>query len=324
VVLGELVPKNIGVQYPEQLATLTLRPVTWSLRLFAPLIWLFNGSGRLVLRALGIAEASAHVHTHAPEEILMLVEESGLEGLLEQEEHRLLKNALSLRALTVRQVMIPRNRMLAAAADTDSRELLRLLAESPHSRLPLYEDSIDHIVGLVHLKDLFCLERQETGATGRAVMREVPFSIEAAPVQNVFMMLQASGSRLAIVLDEFGGTAGMVTLEDLIEAIFGDLRDEFDTDRPAIEVMSDDRVLVPGDMLISDFNERLNLNLERSQVNTIGGLVLSKMGRLPQEQEELVLDNIVLRVEQMSGNSVERVSLAVLPETARQLREADA
>jgi CBS domain containing-hemolysin-like protein len=321
VVLGELVPKNIGVQYPERLATLTIRPVKWSLTFFAPLIWLFNGTGRFVLRLLGIAEASAHTHTHAPEEILMLIEESGAGGVLDQEEERLLKNTLRLRALTVRQVMIPRNRILAAAADTDSRELLRLLAESPYSRLPLYEDSIDHIVGLVHLKDLFYLEQQQTGATGRAVMRDVPFSIEAASVQDVFVMLQTSGSRLAIVLDEFGGTAGMVTLEDLIEAIFGDLRDEFDLDRPAIQVLPDNRVLVQGDMLISDLNERLRLNLERDQVNTVGGLILNKMGRLPREQEELVLENVVLRVEQMSGNSVDQVSLSVSPETASQLRE---
>jgi CBS domain containing-hemolysin-like protein len=321
VVLGELVPKNIGLQYPERLALFTIRPVTWSLLLFAPLIWLFNGSGRLILRLLGVPAAAAHAHIHAPEEILMLVEESGAGGMLDQEEQRLLKNTLRLRALTVRQVMIPRNRMVAAPADTDSQGLLRLLAESPYSRLPLYEDSIDHIVGFVHLKDLFCLERQQTAASGRAVMRDVPYSFEAQPVRDVFVMLQHAGSSMAIVLDEFGGTAGMVTLEDVIEAIFGDLRDEFDTERPAIQVQADNRVLVRGDMLIADLNERLALSLEHSKVNTIGGLILSKIGRLPQEQEELVLDNAVLRVERMSGNSVDMVSLDIAPATARQLQE---
>ena len=154
VLFGELVPKSIGIQYPEKLAMYTAFPMRWSVLLFKPFIWLFNGSGQFILRIAGMTNVSEPVHIHEPQEIMMLFEESSAGGLLDEVERRLLKNALHLRQLAVRQVMIPRNRMLSASVDLNCAELLSLLAKSPYSRLPLYKGSVDNIVGIIHLKDL--------------------------------------------------------------------------------------------------------------------------------------------------------------------------
>ena len=321
VVLGELVPKNIGVQYPERLALATVDAMRWSLAIFRPLIWFFNGSGRLLLRLLGIADSTEHAHIHAPEEILTLVEESGAGGLLEEEERRLLENTLRLRSLVARQVMIPRTRMLSASVDERAEDLLVLLAESPYSRLPLYEDSVDNIVGLIHLKDLLCLQQSGSGESVRAVMRDIRFVFENTPADEVFVILQNQQYNIAIVLDEYGGTAGMVTLEDLVEEIFGELQDEFDVELPMIQVQSNNRVVVRGDALISDLNEWFDLYLEEDEVDTIGGLILSEAGRVPEEKEEIEINEMALRIEKMDGKGIKTVSFPVTPEKARQIRE---
>jgi putative hemolysin len=321
VVMGELVPKNIGIRYPEQLAMLTVRPLRWSLFLFRPLIWFFNGSGQLILRLFGITTSTAHVHIHAPEEILMLVEESGAGGLLDREERRLLENTLRLRGLVARQVMIPRTRMFTASVNESVNDLLVILAESPYSRLPLYEDSIDNIVGLIHLKDLFCLQQQTDIQSVRSVMRQIRFVFENTPADEVFVTLQNQQYNMAIVLDEYGGTAGMVTLEDLVEEIFGELQDEFDVELPVIQVRSDNRIVVRGDTLISDLNDWLDLYLDSAEVDTIGGLVLSEAGRVPDAREEIAIGDLTLRVEEMDGKAIKTISLLVSPEQARQIRE---
>lgn len=321
VVLGELVPKNIGVRYPEKLAMATVIPMRWSLAVFGPLIWFFNGSGQRLLRLMGVTEASEHAHIHAPEEILMLVEESGAGGLLEKEEMRLLENTLRLRELTVRQVMIPRTRMFSASVNEPVGGLLIQLAESPYSRLPLYEESVDSIVGMVHLKDLLCLQQKGSDLSVRSVMREIQFTFESTPADEVFVMLQKQQYNMAIVLDEYGGTAGMVTLEDLVEEIFGELQDEFDVELPVLQIKSNNRIIIRGDTLISDLNEWLDLYLEDEEVDTIGGLILSEAGRVPEEREEITIGEITLRVEKMDGKGINTVSLVVSPEKARQLRE---
>ncbi len=324
VLLGELVPKSIGVQYPERLALFTALPMQWSLRLFRPLIWLFNGSGRLVLRLLGLPPTTEQVHVHSPEEILVLVEESTRGGLLDEEERRLLENALRLRKVHVGEIMIPRTQILAAPADQLCNELLELLAKSPHSRLPLYEKSIDNIVGIVHLKDLLCLYERNPTAPAREVMRKPLFLPETTPVEEALKKLQQERIHLAIVIDEYGGTAGMITVEDLIEEIFGEFRDEFDVAEPPVRELSHNRVLVQGEMAIADLSEALGINIPHDKypdVHTIGGLVLAVLRRVPKVGEEVTIGPYRFRVEEMEGRRVAALSLEVTPETLERLRK---
>jgi putative hemolysin len=324
VIMGELVPKSLGIQYPERLALLTTLPMRWSTFLLQPLIWLFNGSGRLVLRLIGHGgdAAEAHTHVHTAREILMLFEESSAGGLLDREERRLLRNSLQMRDAAIRQVMIPRNRMFAAPVDETCERLLEILADSPYSRLPLYEGSIDQIVGMVHLKDLFCLRQQGEQAQARDALRPVVFVPENTPANDVFEELQRSRSQVAVVLDEYGGTAGFVTLEDLIEEIFGELQDEFDVKQsPPIRLLNDEWVEVRGDLQVDEINEALDLLLSSVEADTIGGWVLNTLGHVPSPGENLRLKELEMVVESMHGNAVTAVRLRVTPEQIERLKD---
>ncbi len=321
VILGELVPKNIGIQFPEKLALATSIPTRWSMFLFRPLIWFFNGSGQTLMRLLGLSPDTGHTHLHSPEEILMLVEESEAGGLLNQEERRLLKNTLQLRQSMVRQVMIPRTRLMAAPVDLDCETAMARLAESSFSRLLLYEDSIDNIVGIVHLKDLLCLQYLTGQTDMRAVMRPVVFVPETTPVENVFSMLQREHYYVAIVIDEFGGTAGMVTLKDLVEEIFGEFQDEFEVLSPSLRLLGSGRLQVRGDTLVSELNEWLDLLLPTDEVDTIGGLLLSVSGQVPEVGDVIEIEGMPLRVEVMDGNAVSEITLPISSDQRDRLRE---
>jgi putative hemolysin len=328
VVLGELMPKNIGILYPEQLAIYTSLPMQWSLLLFRPLIWIFNGSGQLLLRLLGSAPVTEHTHVHSPEEIMFVVEESSAGGVLDQEERRLLVNTLQLRHTMARKAMIPRNRMIAAPMERPCHELFKLLADSPYSRLPLYEESIDNIVGIVHLKDLILLyyaeaaptEQEQTTAL-RRILHTPQFVPDSMLIEDVMALLQRTHTNVAIVIDEYGGTAGMITFEDLVEEIIGEFQDEFDAENPALVLQDNQRMRVRGEVQIEDLNELLGLTLPTTEVDTIGGLVTSTLGHIPTAGEEAPISETVLRVEKMEQNRVLEVSLPLSPEQVERLNQ---
>jgi len=331
VVLGELMPKNVGLQFPERVAVYTVRPMEWSLFVFQPLIRIFNGSGQFILRLMGSAPVAEHAHIHSPEEIMFMLEESSAGGVMDDEERRLLVNTLQLRHTPARKAMIPRNRMIAASIERSGPELFKLLADSPYSRLPLYEDTIDQIIGVVHLKDLMLLyyatqtpaqnDAQAQPSNVRALLHKVQFVPDSMLIEDVMALLQNTHINVAIVIDEYGGTAGMITFEDLIEEIIGEFQDEFDAENPAISLQDNQRMLVRGEVLIEDLNELLGLYLPTADVDTIGGLVTSALGRIPTIGEEVMINENTLRIEAMDQNSVMAVSLPVSPEQLAQLEE---
>jgi putative hemolysin len=327
VILGELIPKNVAVQYPERVALWTAGPVYWSLLLFRPMIWLFNGSGRLLLRLLGLRAVAEHSHVHSPDEIVMLVEESSAGGVLDQEERRLLVNTLQLRNRTARKVMVPRNRMLAAPVYQPADELFQLLANSPYSRLPLYEESIDKIVGIVHVKDLIEIHYRR-GATGeewphdlRQVMHPVLFVPDSIQIEEVIAQMQKVHQNVAIVVDEYGGTAGLLAFEDLMEEIIGDFQDEFDAENPPLRLVGKNQLLVRGDVHLEDLNALLGTHFSSEDVDTIGGLVATHLGKIPEVGERVEIEATRFRVERMDQKRVAEVSLTLTPEGLQRLQE---
>jgi len=339
VVLGELTPKNVGLQYPEKLSMLTLPVMGLSMRLFRPLIALFNGSGQLILRLMGVDTVAEHAHIHSPEEIMMLVEESSAGGLLDPEERRLLVNTLHLRDLTAGKVMLPRNRMLAAPADLSCHELLTLLAQSPYSRLPIYAGHIDDIIGVVHLKDLLrayaeqrTRDNDNEGRPGwdvRSILRPVTFLPDSLPVDEAMRVMQKERTNMAIIMDEYGGTAGLLTFEDLIEEIIGEFQDEFDVGQPPVRLRPNNRLMVRGDVLVEDLNEALELYLPSKSANTIGGLLLRELGREPKPGDTVTISEqagkdatgLLIRVDAVEGRGVAAASFQVTPAQAERLRD---
>jgi CBS domain containing-hemolysin-like protein len=314
VILGELVPKNIGVRFPERLAVATARPMRASAILLRPLVVVLNGCGNLVLRAMHLAPGAEAIHVHRPEEIVILTKESRAGGLLDAQEQRLLQNALGWRRLSVRQVMVPRTQILTAPESLPPTQMLSVLAESPHARLVLHGGSVDDIVGTVHLKDLLWLRDGDEVAD---VVRTPLYVPQDARAAEVFRALQRTGTPIAVVLDEYGGTAGMTTVGDLVEVLFGHLEGEFDAEPADIALTPDDRrAIVRGDVPVRDLNERLGLFLDEAEAETVGGLVLARAGHVPVDGEVVDVGGLTITVEEMDGHAVAGVSLEV---TAAQL-----
>jgi putative hemolysin len=320
MVLGELVPKSIGLRYPEQLALYTVLPMRWMVAILRPFTWLLNGSGRLILHLFRVEPADRALHTPLPAEIELLVAESAKGGLLDAEERVMLRNVFRLGELTADQVMIPRPRMEAAPAAIDLDELLELVADSSYTRIPIYEEDIDHIVGFIHLKDLFrvCFSGMSEQTTVRDILRQVPFVPETMPVEELWALLKSGHHYMAIVFDEYGGTAGMITQEDLIEEIFGELQDEFDHEGPLISRDAGGDVILRGDLLVSDVNEYLLLNLPTERALTLGGLVISVLGRPAEVGDVAQAGAYTLEVEGVEELAVTQIRLS-LPDGARPL-----
>lgn len=311
VVFGELVPKSIALRYPERLALLTTLPMRWSLVLFRPFIALFNGTGNLILRALGVPPASGHAHIHSPEELELLVSESAKGGLIEADERALLTNVFHINEQSAGDIMVPRTRLTAAPLTMRVPELLKLATRDGYSRIPLYRASIDDIAGIVHIRDLYRLYVAGEHDAG-AILRTVPFVPESKPAAAVWNQLRAENSYVAIVFDEHGGTAGMISVEDLIVEIFGDVGDEFDAEPLGMTPATDGRISIAGDTSIDELNLRYTLQLPADEVRTVGGLVLATLGRVAEVGDETTVDGVHLRVETVDGNAVTLVSFTRL------------
>lgn len=312
VVLGELFPKSLAIQYPEGIARAVVWPMRVSLVLFALPIWIFNGSANLLLRLLGRGGRDSTGRARSPEEIELLVTESHEGGLLDDNERRLLRNALRMRDLTARQVMVHRTRVAAVPDDTSPLDILQMAIEAGYSRIPIYRDSIDEIIGFVHVKDVFRIYN-EGQSDIHSIIRDVVYVPETLGINEVWGQLAIQNRYLAIVFDEFGGTAGLLTLEDLIEEVFGELQDEFDDEAAVIARDKEGRIYLRGDLLISDVNEYLELELPEETADTLSGLVFSLMGRPPVEGDEVSYGDISIRVETMEDLGVGELSLLMPP-----------
>jgi putative hemolysin len=300
VVLGELVPKSLAIQYPERVAMATVWPMRWSADwILRPLIILLNGSGAFLLRLLGLGHGGGHQHVHSPEEIQLLIRQSYQGGLLDERGQELLNNAFRIGDLNAAAVAVPRTQMATLAADTGVREALRFTVDSGHTRIPVYEQDVDHIVGFVHVKDLFQLYKATPGAGAIGqIVRKASFVPETAPLDEVWNRLKKDQNYLAIVLDEFGGTVGMITWEDLLEELFGELRDEFDeAEEPLITPAGAHEYLIRGETPIAYLNSRFELALPARQVHSAGGLVISLLNRLPEVGDTVDADGVALQVE---------------------------
>jgi CBS domain containing-hemolysin-like protein len=311
VVVGELAPKSIALQNPERTSMFVARPTVLSEWVFKPAIWLLNGSGNLLLRLVGVKPASGHELVHSVEELKMLVDQSAEGGVMMVEESEMLHAIFDLGDLVVRQVMIPRTEMIAVEADTPLEEIIALVTQSTYTKFPVYDDSLDQILGIVHVKDLLrALQSPDCkGCTARSLMREPVFVPATISVRALLGQFRTNRQHIAIVLDEYGGTAGLVTLEDLLEEIVGEVSDPFDRITPEIQALPDGSALIDGLTLIEEVNQHLNLDLQDPNYDTIAGYVLGKLGRIPRVGDVVEGGGVRLKVESMDGMRIARLSL---------------
>jgi CBS domain containing-hemolysin-like protein len=311
VVVGEMVPKSLALMSAERTVMAIMRPMAVIQTLFAVPVRVLNGIGALVLRLMQIPSAEGHSRAHTPEELEQIVVESTEGGLLLEEEEEMIRNIFDFGDRQASHVMTPRPKVEAIPLDMSHDALLELVSESRHSRFPVYEDDRDHVIGILHLKDLV---QQELETPGEAKLRELLRPAPAVPEDHPLTGLLAAFKRLrihmAIVLDEFGGMAGIVTLEDIVEEIVGEVRDEFDTEDEPYEELEPGIIEAEGTYLITDLMEELNLRLptDTPDVETVGGLVVTALGRPPHVGDEVVFDeNVHIHVLDVEGRAVTRV-----------------
>lgn len=306
VILGELVPKAVALQYPTQTALFTVLPMQWSLRVYAWLIAILNGSGLLVLRALG-ARGAGHRHVHSPEEIALLIAESRNGGLLEPQEQVRLHRALRLGLRNAGQLMVPRERLAAIELATPLADVQRIAASSPYSRLPVYRSTLDSVIGILHTKDVVMhfLERGRSGSLA-SLVRPIPRVAESISADRLLAFLRDKRSHQAIVVTSEGRVAGLITLEDVIGELLGAVPDEFKSPRLLPLRLSDGRVRLPGALTL----ERARIWVEGAWPvgdQTVGALVADQAGGVPDPGSQLIVLDLPVEVESVENGVVTSV-----------------
>lgn len=303
MILGELVPKSLALQFPTRVGLLTVIPMRWSEKLLGWFIVVLNGSGWIVLRLLGV-EPKAHRHLHSPEEIRYLVAESREGGHLRVEEQRRLNQALGLTRRTARELMVPRTRVVAVSRQAGLGAAIDVAAEVPYTRLPVYDKSIDEIVGLVHTKDLAASALADSAASAiDAHIRPILAIHEGVSADRVLTLMREERGVMAVVVDDFGGTSGILTTEDILSELLGDLADEFKHAGTAPERLPDGRVRIPGGMLLDEV-ERWVGTFWESGSDTVAGLVMERLGRIPQSGDTVEIDGVTVEVEAVERHSI--------------------
>jgi len=306
VIFGELIPKSLALQHPTYTALYTLLAMVPSKWIYRPFIKWLNGTGLLLLRVLG-ASPQGHRHIHSPDEIELLIAESRDGGLLEPAEHRRLQRALRLNLRQAKQLMVPRTKISALNIDTPLNEVITVVAGSPYSRLPVYRDSLDNIVGIVHTKDLVrWLVSDGSNGSLTSLIRPIASVHESVTADRILRQLRERRTHQALVVDEFGGTAGLLTLEDVLAELVGDVGDEFKPADPVAEELADGSTRLPGGMAVDDAATALRTVLE-SDAASVGGLVTEALGHLPLAGESVRIGDFEFEVERVAERAVESV-----------------
>lgn len=315
VVIGELIPKSIALEYTEKTALLVARPMHILTIIFSPFIWLLNGFGNLVLKILNIPHSHKGSLVHSTEELDMLVNASYDGGELNETEKDMLHNVFKFSDLTAKQVMVPRTDMICIPIDTPLEELNKLAAESQYTRYPVYEENIDNITGFVHVKDLFSLSINDEVRPVAKIQRNILLVPETMTMDKLVLEFKKSKCQIAIVVDEFGGTSGLLTLEDVIEEIFGDVQDEFDVEEEeesVIQEVEPNKYIANAIMRLDEFAEFFGIDekeIDDEDIDTIGGLVVKLLGRLAEVDDTAKFGDFTFVVKEIDGARITKLEI---------------
>lgn len=311
VVLGEMVPKSLALQAPGNVAMAIAVPMRALEVGLYPLVVTLNGIGNGILRLMGVDRSTVSDEQYrTADELSFIVAESSAGGMLAREPARIIQELLEFADLTAGEVMVPRTRIVALPLGADRTNVSGVLATERHTRFPVYGDGLDDILGVVHVKDLLARLR-EGGILDRSLVREVPFVPATARLDGILTVLRRTRSHLAVIMDEHGGTAGILTLEDLFEEVVGDLADPGET--PAIRTGPGGRTTVAGTVRLEELGEALALVLEHEDVDTVSGLILSSLGRPPTVGDRIEHEDVILEVTAVRGRGVQEARVVKAP-----------
>jgi CBS domain containing-hemolysin-like protein len=304
IVVGEMVPKSLALQFAERVVLWITPVMLWTKNLLFPFVYALNGLGNLALKAVGVNRQAGHgaEQYYTPEELQLIVQESEKLGALRAEAGQMLRELFEFGDLTAGEVMVPRVRIVGVPIGADTGELREVLAASPHTRYPVYQQDLDHIVGMIHIKDLLrLLARGEPIRESHA--RPVPIVPETAPLDSVLTTMRREKTQMALVIDEHGGTSGIVTLDDLFQEVVGDI-EEGPASAPRIYRDKDGRLRVPGTLRLDEVGQQFDLDLEHEEVDSVSGLVLTLLGRPPRPGDRVRYDRLEFEVTAIKGRGV--------------------
>ena len=321
VVFGELLPKTVSLQKADKVAMATIGPMRTLQRVAAPMIWVLNGSLELVLRLLKIERAPGMHMIHSEEELKLLVSQSSKGGVLEDSEQEMLYNVFDFADTNVQEVMVPRPDVVGFPVDMPVRELLAAIASQPFTRYPMHRGSMDDVAGILHIRDLFTAAEQHGAEQVRieSLLRPAHVVPESKSLAGLLADFRRSKSHMALVIDEYGSLAGIVTLEDLIEEIVGEIDDEHDRPERSLERIADGHFRVDGKYSVEDLNDRFGLDLPSDDYHTIGGVVFGLLGQAPHEGDVVRLDGIRMEVVETDGPRIVNVDIILRPRSEEEM-----
>lgn len=313
IVFGELAPKSIAIQRSVPTVLAVSVPLRIFYITFKPAIWLLNGFANFMLRLFGIKTVAGHEAHHSSEELQYLLEQGKETGALDSSEHELIQNVFDFNERVVKNIMVPRTKISAIELSTETEELLEKLITEGYSRMPVYDEVIDKIVGVVHTKDILPLLARNAAIVLKDIIRKPYFIPETKKINDLMAELQQKRIQIAIVSDEFGGTAGMVTLEDIVEELVGEIQDEYDEEKPIVEVINEREFIINALAPIYDVNEHLPHDLpEDGDFDTVSGWLGHTFGKIPDVGEQKEANGYNITVLKKSDQNIESVKLELL------------
>ena len=313
IVFGELVPKSIAIRKPEATTFVIAAPLRLFYNIFKPFIWLMNLFSNAFLKLIGIHPASEH-EIHSTEELQLLVKQSADSGEIEEENYEIIKNAFDFTDHTAKQVMVPRQNIISIDIEDDKEEILKQIIDCGYSRIPVFENSIDNIIGLFYTKEIMREYIKNKDLDLKEFLREAFFVVGSKKISDLLNVFQQKKQHLAIVIDEFGGTEGILTLEDILEELVGEIQDEEDDEDKIVDQVGENVFWVKATQPLEEINECLPKELsEVGEYNTLAGFILHQLEDIPEENQEFDIDDYHFKILKMNNKSVELVELVYDP-----------
>jgi CBS domain containing-hemolysin-like protein len=312
VVVGELVPKTFAIQKAEKISLAIANPLILFYHLAYPFIWLLNGSARLIVGLFGMQLAKEHEVAHSEEELRILVSESYKNGEINQSEYKYVNKIFKFDDRIAKEIMVPRTEMVTVEKTGSLVEAMRMMSSEKYTRYPVIDKDKDHITGMINFKDIFTNFVNDSKAQLYNVeqfTRPVIQVVESISIHDLLLKMQRERTHMAILVDEYGGTSGLVTVEDILEEIVGEIQDEFDTDeQPDIQHISETKTILEGKVLVSDVNDLFGLAIDDSDVDTISGWILTERFEI-QQGDSIQIENYKFRVLEMDGHYIKQVEV---------------
>lgn len=309
IVLGELVPKSLAIINTEKIAMYTALPLVLFYNVTFPIMWAFNHSTSLVLKMFGVSIVDEHDVAHTDEEIKLLVEESYKHGLIDKTELTFIDNIFDFSEKTVKEIMIPRTDMACIYMEDTFEDIIAFTLDEQLTRYPVCRDSKDNVIGFVHIKDLYKQKIEGNNQNIEDVIREIKFVPESLSISELLKVFKKDKVQMAIIIDEYGGTSGLLTIEDILEEIVGEIQDEFDEEINEIIKTEDGSYSVDGKVLIEDIVELLSIDIEEENIDTIGGWIYSQLSSYPKVNDKITYQNYEFIILECDSKRISKIQI---------------